>query len=136
VLSEFNVVVFSGNAARAFFRFVRSITLGAAAHKVLRPGIFNTCQETMRSMSAVAGPESLSPTQRLAHDQLVAASPAGSIFEVRCKPGRGRTTVLAAVRAALGGPAGWLQGCEQKMGLRPLDHQSMFSLAVRLPIIE
>ena len=36
-------------------------------------------------------------------DQLVAALPAGNIFDVRCKPGRGRTTVLSALHGALGG---------------------------------
>jgi ATPase family protein associated with various cellular activities (AAA) len=48
-------------------------------------------------------PEQLCPTQRHAYDQLVAALPAGNIFEVRCKPGRGRTTVLSTLHTALGG---------------------------------
>lgn len=48
-------------------------------------------------------PDQLSPTQRDAHDQLVAALPAGNIFELRSKPGRGRTTVLSSIHAAKGG---------------------------------
>ena len=48
-------------------------------------------------------PDELSPTQRDAYDRLVAALPAGNIFELRSKPGRGRTTVLSLIRAASGG---------------------------------
>jgi transitional endoplasmic reticulum ATPase len=47
--------------------------------------------------------DQLSPTQRDAHDRLVAALPAGNIFELRSKPGRGRTTVLSLIHAAKGG---------------------------------
>jgi hypothetical protein len=47
--------------------------------------------------------DQLSPTQRNAHAQLVAALPAGNIFELRSKPGRGRTTVLSSIHAAKGG---------------------------------
>jgi transitional endoplasmic reticulum ATPase len=52
---------------------------------------------------ATAGPEQLSPTQRDVYDKLLAALPAGHIFEVRCKLGRGRSTVLTHLHAALGG---------------------------------
>jgi transitional endoplasmic reticulum ATPase len=48
-------------------------------------------------------PDELSPAQRDAYDRLVAALPAGNIFELRSKPGRGRTTVLSLIRAASGG---------------------------------
>ncbi len=48
-------------------------------------------------------PDQLCTTQRQPLDQLMAALPAGNIFEVRCKPGRGRTTVLSALRGAFGG---------------------------------
>ena len=34
-------------------------------------------------------PDELSPTQRDAYDRLVAALPAGNIFELRSKPGAG-----------------------------------------------
>ena len=54
-------------------------------------------------MTAITSPVELSPTQRLACDQLMAALPAGNIFDVRCKPGRGRTTVLSTLHGALGG---------------------------------
>jgi transitional endoplasmic reticulum ATPase len=54
-------------------------------------------------MTAITSPVELSPTQRLACDQLLAALPAGHIFDVRCKPGRGRTTVLSTLHHALGG---------------------------------
>jgi transitional endoplasmic reticulum ATPase len=49
------------------------------------------------------GPDELSATQRDAYDRLVAALPAGNIFELRSKPGRGRTTVLSLIHAAKGG---------------------------------
>ncbi len=52
---------------------------------------------------SIADPEQLSPSQRQAFDQLIAALPAGNIFDVRCKPGSGRTTVLTALHGALGG---------------------------------
>ena len=41
--------------------------------------------------------------QRDAYDQLLAGLPAGNIFELRSKPGRGRSTVLALVHQATGG---------------------------------
>ena len=49
------------------------------------------------------GPDDLSPTQRDAYDRLVAALPAGNIFELRSKPGRGRSTILSLIHAAKGG---------------------------------
>jgi hypothetical protein len=51
----------------------------------------------------MAGPEQLSPSQREAYDRLLAALPSGSVFELRAKTGRGRTTVLQALHATLGG---------------------------------
>ncbi len=47
-------------------------------------------------------PDELSPVQRDAYDRLVATLPAGNIFELRSKPGRGRTTVLSLIRATGG----------------------------------
>jgi transitional endoplasmic reticulum ATPase len=49
------------------------------------------------------GPDDLSPTQRDAYDRLVAALPAGNIFDLRSKPGRGRSTILSLIHAAKGG---------------------------------
>ncbi len=51
----------------------------------------------------MAGPDQLSPSQRAAYDQLVAALPSANVFELRAKTGRGRTTVLQALHATLGG---------------------------------
>jgi transitional endoplasmic reticulum ATPase len=51
----------------------------------------------------MSGPEQLSPSQREAYDRIVAAIPSGSVFELRAKTGRGRTTVLQALHASLGG---------------------------------
>ncbi len=51
----------------------------------------------------MVGVNSLSPSQREAYDGIVAALPAGHIFELRAKTGRGRTTVLQALHATLGG---------------------------------
>ncbi|MFO0889743.1 MAG: ATP-binding protein [Isosphaeraceae bacterium] len=51
----------------------------------------------------MADPVTLSPAQRAAYDQMVASLPMGSLFELRSSTGRGRTTVLKAVHAALGG---------------------------------
>jgi hypothetical protein len=48
-------------------------------------------------------PYELSPIQRDAYDRLVAALPAGNIFELRSKPGRGRSTVLSLIHGAKGG---------------------------------
>ena len=45
----------------------------------------------------------LCPTQQAAYGALVAALPAGNIFDLWSKPGRGRSTVLAALHASLGG---------------------------------
>ena len=52
---------------------------------------------------AMTVPDLLCPTQRQVYDRLLAALPAGNLFEVRCKPGRGRTTVLSVLHGALGG---------------------------------
>jgi transitional endoplasmic reticulum ATPase len=49
------------------------------------------------------GTASLSPSQRSAHDAILSALPAGHLFDLRSKPGRGRTTVLNSLRANLGG---------------------------------
>ena len=49
------------------------------------------------------GPDQLSPSQRDACNKLMAALPASSVFELRSKTGRGRTTVLKALHATLGG---------------------------------
>jgi hypothetical protein len=51
----------------------------------------------------MAEPITLSPAQHAAHDAVMAALPAGNLFELRAKPGRGRTTVLGALHEALGG---------------------------------
>jgi cytidylate kinase len=51
----------------------------------------------------MAGPIELSPSQRAVYEALTAALPAGNVFELRAKPGRGRSTVLSALHAALGG---------------------------------
>ena len=51
----------------------------------------------------MAGAESLSPSQQEAYNRLVAALPAGIVFELRSKPGRGRTTLLRTLHAAMGG---------------------------------
>jgi transitional endoplasmic reticulum ATPase len=51
----------------------------------------------------MAGLEQLSPSQRVAYDKLVAALPSSSIFQLSAKCGRGRTTVLQALHATLGG---------------------------------
>ncbi len=45
----------------------------------------------------------LSPAQRDACKEILAALPCGNIFELRCKPGRGRTTVLTQLHVAMGG---------------------------------
>jgi hypothetical protein len=49
------------------------------------------------------GPERLSPSQREAYDKLIGALPSSSVFEMRSKTGRGRTTVLETLHAATGG---------------------------------
>ena len=51
----------------------------------------------------MAGVEPLSPSQQEAYNKLVAALPASMVFELRSKPGRGRTTVLQALHTELGG---------------------------------
>lgn len=48
-------------------------------------------------------PLTLCPAQRTAFDGLVDALPVGNVFELRSKPGRGRSTVLAALHDRLGG---------------------------------
>ena len=45
----------------------------------------------------------LSPAQRDAYKEIIAALPAGHLFELRCKPGRGRPTVLTQLHVTLGG---------------------------------
>src|SRR5262249_44410037 len=53
--------------------------------------------------NTMTGPAQLSPSQREAYNKLMAALPASSVFELRAKTGRGRTTVLQALHGALGG---------------------------------
>jgi predicted AAA+ superfamily ATPase len=48
-------------------------------------------------------PSRLCPAQQAALDSLLAALPAGNVFELRGKPGRGKTTVLAELHRRVGG---------------------------------
>jgi transitional endoplasmic reticulum ATPase len=51
----------------------------------------------------MSGVESLSPSQREAYNRLVSGLPASTVFELRSKTGRGRTTVLRTFHEAVGG---------------------------------
>jgi hypothetical protein len=50
----------------------------------------------------MAGPDQLSAAQREVYDKILAALPAGNVFELRCKAGRGRSTILTHLHAAVG----------------------------------
>jgi ATP-dependent 26S proteasome regulatory subunit len=51
----------------------------------------------------MSGTASLSPSQSPIYESLLAALPAGSVFELRSKCGLGRTTVLEKLHSAVGG---------------------------------
>src|SRR5579875_1651931 len=71
--------------------------------QTLRSGIPDRLERPRTQGSLMTGPAQLSPSQRAAYDKLMAALRASSIFELRSKPGRGRSTVLQALHSVVGG---------------------------------
>ncbi len=73
------------------------------------------------------GPEQLSPSQREAYGRLMAALPASNVFELRARTGRGRTTVLQALHATLGGALLTLRDFVERLdGRHPLAMEEVY----------